>query len=114
MKFRLIAVVIALLAVAVGPAIAQDVPTITISTWAGVDEAAEFQEILDEINANTTEYQIVHQPIPADYYTVVQTQLAAPGTGADMYWMDQNNMALKAEGVFMDVSDCLADSEAGT
>ena len=115
MKFRLIAVVIALLlAVAVGPAIAQDVPTITISTWAGVDEAAEFQEILDEINANTTEYQIVHQPIPADYYTVVQTQLAAPGTGADMYWMDQNNMALKAEGVFMDVSECLAGGEAGT
>lgn len=113
MKIRLIAVMLALLLVS-GVALAQDVPTITISTWAGVDEAAEFQEILDEINANTTEYQIVHQPIPADYYTVVQTQLAAPGSGADMYWMDQNNMALKADGVFMDLSECLADAEPGT
>lgn len=112
MRLRLIS--IALLIIAVSPAIAQDVPTITISTWAGVDEAAEFQEILDEINANTSDYQIIHQPIPADYYTVVQTQLAAPGTGADMYWIDQNNMALKAESVFMDVSDCLAGSGAAT
>lgn len=114
MKLRLIAVATALLFTTLAPAIAQDAPTITISTWAGVDEAAEFQEIIDEINANTSEYQIVHQPIPADYYTVVQTQLAAPGTGADMYWMDQNNMALKAEGVFMDLSECLADSAPET
>jgi len=114
MKFRLLALLLVVLAVAVGPMLAQDVPTITISTWAGVDEAAEFQEILDEINANTTEYQVVHQPIPADYYTVVQTQLAAPGTGADMFWMDQNHMALASEGVFLDLSECLADAEPQT
>ena len=114
MKFRTIAYAMLLLLCVVGPAVAQDVPTITISTWAGVDEAAEFQVILDEINASQSEYQVVHQPIPADYYTVVQTQLAAPGSGADMYWIDQNNMALKADGVFMDVSECLADAEAGT
>ena len=83
MKLRLIAVAIVLLMTTLGPAIAQDMPTITIATWAGVDEAAEFQTIIDEINANSTEYQIVHQPTPADYYVVVETQLAAPGTGAD-------------------------------
>ena len=114
MKMRFVVVAVALMLCALGPAMAQDAPIITISTWAGVDEAAEFQEIIDEINANTTEYQIVHQPIPADYYTVVQTQLAAPGSGADMYWMDQNNMALKAEGVFMDLSACLANAEPGS
>jgi multiple sugar transport system substrate-binding protein len=113
MKFRLFALMLMLCAVAVAPTLAQDVPTITISTWAGVDEAAEFQEIIDEINASTTEYQIVHQPIPADYYTVVQTQLAG-GTGADMYWMDQNNMALASEGIFMSLDECLAGAEAGT
>ncbi|MBC8170208.1 MAG: extracellular solute-binding protein, partial [Anaerolineae bacterium] len=67
-----------------------------------------------KINANTTDYQIVHQPIPADYFTVMQTQLAAPGTGADMYWLDQNQMALKSEGVFMDLTECLAASEPAT
>lgn len=93
---------------------AQDKVTITISTWAGVDEAAELQGLIDEINANTDEYEIVHQPIPADYYTTVKTQLAAPGTGADMYWMDQNNMALDSEGVFMPLNDCLADAAPGS
>lgn len=105
---------IALLIVAALPTIAQEPVTITISTWAGVDEAAELQELIDEINANNTDFQIVHEPIPADYYTTVKTQLAAPGTGADLYWMDQNNMALKAEGVFMGLNDCLADAEAGS
>ena len=114
MKFRLFALMLVVMAVAVGPSLAQDVPTITISTWAGVDEAAEFQVILDEINANNTEFQVVHQPIPADYYTVVQTQLAAPGTGADMFWMDQNHMALASEGAFMDLSECLASAEPQT
>lgn len=115
MKGRLLAAVcVLLLLIATVPALAQDVPTITISTWAGVDEAAEFQKILDEINANNTEFQVVHTPIPADYYTVVKTQLAAPGTGADMYWMDQNNMALAAEGVFMNLTDCLADAQPGS
>jgi len=106
----LIVLTILALALALVPVIAQEPAQITISTWAGVDEAAEFQTILDEINANNTEFQVTHVPIPADYYTVVKTQLAAPGTGADMYWMDQNNMALKSEGVFMGLNDCLADA----
>jgi len=108
------ALLIVLLVGAALPTIAQEPVTITISTWAGVDEAAELQALIDEINANNTEFQIVHEPIPADYYTTVKTQLAAPGTGADLYWMDQNNMALKAEGVFMGLNDCLADAEAGS
>ncbi len=59
MKIRLMASMLVLLLVT-GAVAAQDVPTITISTWAGVDEAAEFQTILDDINANTTEFQVVH------------------------------------------------------
>jgi multiple sugar transport system substrate-binding protein len=96
------------------PALAQDEPvTITISTWAGVEEAAELQEILDEINAESERFQIVHSPIPADYYTQIQTQIAG-GVGADMYWIDQNHMALAADGVFMGLTDCLADAAPGT
>jgi multiple sugar transport system substrate-binding protein len=95
----------ALLALSVGAALAQDPVTVRISTWAGVDEAAELQVLIDEINASQNEFQIVHEPIPSDYYTQVQTQIAG-GTGADLYWMDQNNMALAAEGVFYPVSQC--------
>lgn len=92
---------------------AQEPVTITISTWAGVDEAAELQVLIDEINAEVTGYQIVHQPIPGDYFPTVQTQLAG-GTGADLYWLDQNQMAIKSEGVLMPLTECLADSEPET
>ncbi len=96
------------------PSLAQSEPvTITMSTWAGVDEAAELQLILDEINASQSDYQIVHSPIPSDYYTQVKTQIAG-GVGADLYWIDQNNMALASEGVFLPLTDCLADAEPGT
>jgi multiple sugar transport system substrate-binding protein len=95
------------------PLFAQDVPTITISTWAGVDEAAELQALIDEVNAENTDFQIVHEPIPSDYYTQMKTQLAG-GTGADLYWVDQNNMPLAADGVFLPLDGCLAGAEAGT
>lgn len=90
---------------------AQEPVTIRLSTWAGVDEAAELQVLLDEINASQSEYQIVHEPIPSDYYTQVQTQLAG-GTGADLFWIDQNNMALASEGVFLPVDECEAVANA--
>jgi multiple sugar transport system substrate-binding protein len=114
MKRILAGVMIAFILVMALPVIAQDEPvTITISTWAGVDESAEFQTLIDEINANQTDYQIVHEPIPSDYYTQVKTQLAG-GTGADLYWMDQNNMALASEGVFLPIDDCVANAEPQT
>lgn len=97
----------------VGTAFAQEPVTITMSTWAGVEEAAELQEILDEINASNDAFQIVHEPIPADYYTTVQTQIAG-GVGADLYWIDQDNMALASEGVFLNLDSCLADAPEGS
>lgn len=113
-RFLVLSLVVLIALLSFAPLAAQDGPvTITISTWAGVEEAAELQLILDEINATTDAYQIVHEPIPADYYTVVQTQLAG-GTGADMYWMDQNNMALASEGVFMGLSECLSTAAPNT
>ncbi len=110
---RLFLSILLLLVIAI-PAVAQDEPvTITISTWAGVDEAAELQTLIDEVNAENTAFQIVHEPIPGDYYTQVKTQLAG-GTGADLYWMDQNNMALAADGVFLPLDECVAGAEAQT
>ncbi|MGQ9889029.1 MAG: ABC transporter substrate-binding protein [Aggregatilineales bacterium] len=114
MKRVLLPVMLALLVAALAlPALAQEPVVIRMSTWAGVDEAAELQVILDEINASQSEYRIIHEPIPSDYYTQVKTQLAG-NTGADLFWIDQNNMALKSEGVFMDLTECLADAEPGT
>lgn len=110
--FRTLLTSAALLLLAL-PLAAQEPVTIKISTWAGVGESAELQVLIDEVNAEQSAFQIVHEPIPSDYYTQVKTQLAG-NTGADLYWMDQNNMALASDGVFMALDSCLADSPAQT
>ncbi|MFN8376116.1 MAG: sugar ABC transporter substrate-binding protein [Anaerolineae bacterium] len=112
-RLFLVTIVGLLLLALVFPAAAQGPVTITLSTWAGVDESAELQVIIDAINASQSDYQIVHQPIPSDYYTQVQTQIAG-GSGADMYWIDQDHSALASEGVFMPLDECLANAAAGS
>ncbi len=104
---------LALLALSATLVAAQEPVTIRMATWAGVDEAAELNAILDEINASQSDYQIVQEPIPADYYTQIQTQLAG-GTAADLLWMDQDHMALAADGSFMSLNECVANAEPET
>lgn len=113
MKRYSIVMLLLALAMSVIVSMAQEPVTITMSTWAGVEEAAELQVILDDINASQSDYEVVHEPIPSDYYTQVQTRIAG-GVGADMYWIDQDNMSLAAEGVFMALDECVADAEAET
>lgn len=84
--------------------------TIRLATWAGVEEAAELQEILDEINANEDRFQIVHEPAPADYYTKMQTSLAGR-TAPDLFWLSQEHIAGYAQqGALLDITDCLASN----
>jgi len=112
MKLRHVLLILVVALLALGgftPTRAADKVTIRISTWTGVDEAAELQKIIDKINAANTDYEIVHQPIPSDYLTQVKTQLAG-GTAADLYWLDNENLALASEGVFMPLTDCLKDA----
>src|SRR5215216_550877 len=99
---------LALLALSATVVAAQDPVTIRMGTWAGVDEAGELNAILDEINANNTAFQIVQEPQPADYYVQAQTQLAG-GTAPDLLWMDQDHMALAADGSFLPLTECVAD-----
>ena len=85
--------------------------TIRITTWAGVEESAELQEVIDEVNAAATTFQIVHEPAPDDYYTKVQTTLAG-GTSADLIWLSQEWIAGMADqGALLDVNDCVAASD---
>src|SRR5215212_4933272 len=113
MNKRLFVLLLAILVIGmVVPAQAQSQPvTIRLSSLAGVDEAKELQGILDKINQSQTEYKIVHEPIPSDFYTQIQTQLAG-GTAADLLWIDQDHMSLAAEGVFLPLTDCLKNAPA--
>jgi len=101
---------LALLALSASMVAAQSPVTIRMATWTGVDEAKQLQAIIDKINASQTEYNIVHEPLPSDYYTQIQTQLAG-GTAADLLWMDQNHMSLAADGSFLPLTDCVANAK---
>ncbi len=100
---------LALLALSATMVAAQGPVTITLSTWTGVDEAKQLQAIIDKINASQTEYKIVHNPLPSDYYTQIQTQLAG-GTASDLLWVDQDHMSLDADGSYLPLTDCVANA----
>ncbi len=85
--------------------------TIRLATWTGVDEAKELQAVIDKVNAKSTNYEIVQEAQPADYYTKLQTNLAG-GTAADLIWLSQEYIAGYAQkGVLLDIGDRLAKDE---
>jgi len=91
------------------PTAAQGKVKITMSTWAGAGESAELQKILDKINAANNDFEIIHTPIPSDYYTQIKTQIAG-NTVADLLWIDQDNMSMASEGVFLPIDQCVASA----
>lgn len=81
-----------------------------LTTWAGVDESAELQQILDRINGESQTFEIVHEPQPAEYYIKLQTTISG-GQAADLMWLSQEYIPGYAErGALQDVSQCLASS----
>lgn len=99
---------------------AQAKPQVRLGTWAAVEEAAELQVVVDKVNAEATDFQIVSEPSPSDYYTKLQTTIAG-GTAPDLFWLSQEYVAGYASlGAILDLSDRLtsatpaATSVAGT
>ncbi len=66
--------------------------TITLATWTGADESAQLQAVMDKVNAAATDFQIVLQAIPSDYYTKLQTMIAG-NTAPDLMWLSQEYVA---------------------
>ncbi|MFP4344999.1 MAG: ABC transporter substrate-binding protein [Anaerolineales bacterium] len=86
--------------------------TVRLTTWAGVEESAELQEVIDEINAESETIMIVHEPAPDDYYTKIQTTLAG-GTSADLFWLSQEWIAgMASQGILLDITDYLEADDA--
>ncbi len=82
--------------------------TITLATWVGQSEGQELQGVIDKVNAAATDFQIVSQPIPSDYYTKVQTMIAG-NTAPDLMWLSQEYVANYADnGAIMDITDQVA------
>ena len=57
------------------------------------------------MNAAATDFEIVHQASPADYYTKLQTSIAG-NTAADLMWLSQEYIANYADnGAILDITD---------
>lgn len=87
---------------------AQEKTQVRLGTWAGAEEAAELQGVIDTVNADATTFEIVSEPQPAEYYVRLQTTIAG-GTAADLYWLSQEYIANYADnGALLDITDRLA------
>lgn len=83
---------------------------IKLSTWAGAEEAAELQEILDRLNSSSDTYVITQDSNPADYDTRLTTQLSG-NAGPDLFWVSASRGAqFAARGVMLDITDRLNKS----
>lgn len=86
---------------------AQEKTQVRLSTWAGVDEAKELQAVVDKVNQAATNFEIVSEPNPADYYTRLQTTISG-GNAADLFWLSQEYIAGYADrGALLDITDRL-------
>ncbi len=91
---------------------AQGKVQIRLATWAGQEEAAELQLVIDQINLASTTFEIVSEPNPADYPVKLQTTIAG-GTAADLFWLSQENVAGYADGgALLDITERLGADES--
>lgn len=85
---------------------------LTMSTWAGADELKQMQTIVDKLNANSKDYNLTIQSIPADYYIKLQTMIAAK-QAPDLMWLSQEYIPMYANlGAIEDITEkATADPE---
>lgn len=63
-------------------------------------------------NSEATDFEIVHEPAPADYYTKLQTTIAG-GTAADFMWLSQEYVAgYASRDALLDLTDLLGSVES--
>ncbi|MBA3378617.1 MAG: sugar ABC transporter substrate-binding protein [Chloroflexia bacterium] len=86
---------------------AQEKVQVRLGTWAAVEEATELQAVIDDVNAEATDFEIISEPQPSDYYTKLQTTIAG-GTAPDLFWLSQEYIAGYASlGAVLDITDRL-------
>ncbi|MDR0299095.1 MAG: sugar ABC transporter substrate-binding protein [Streptococcaceae bacterium] len=81
---------------------------IKIATWAGADEAKQFDKILATLNSKSKDYKITQTVIPgSDYYTKIQTMIAGQ-KAPDLMWLSQEYIpAYASKGALVDLTSDL-------
>jgi len=73
-----------------GDVSAQDKTTVRLTGWTSSDaEQKLFQQVLDDFSSKNADIDLKYEPIPSDYATKLQTDMAA-GTVADVFYVDSS------------------------
>jgi multiple sugar transport system substrate-binding protein len=101
----------ALLVSRAGHARAQDVPTVRLTGWTSSPVEQElFEQVLEDLRAAHTDLTLEYEPITGDYFTKLQTDIAA-GTVADVFYLnDLEAPDLMAAGQLLALDDYMAES----
>lgn len=85
------------------------------ATWAAGTELVEFNQIVDQVNADANgEYVIKTLSIPSDYYIKLSSKIAA-NNSPDFFWLTQELISKYAElGAVADITNQFNASEALT
>lgn len=72
------------------PVAAQDKTTVRLTGWTSSEQEQKlFQQVLDDFSAANPTIDLKYEPIPSDYPTKIQTDMAA-GTVADVFYVDSS------------------------
>jgi multiple sugar transport system substrate-binding protein len=90
---------------------AQDAPTVRLTGYTSSPVEQElFEEVLADLQAAHTELTLEYEPVPSDYFTKLQTDIAA-GTVADVFYLnDLQAPDLMAADQLLALDDYMAES----
>ena len=90
---------------------AQDAATIRLTGWTSSPVEQElFEQVLEDLRAAQPDITLEYEPITGDYFTALQTEIAA-GTVADVFYV--NDLAapnLMAAGQLLPLDDFMAEA----
>ncbi len=86
---------------------------ITIATPQNPEIVNQLKPIVDAINENSSSYQLRHVSIPGDFQAYVKSEVDY-GQGADIYWVNQQEMSLALQDNFQALNMCMAHEDRYT
>ncbi len=91
--------------------LAQDAATVRLTGWTSSPvEQKLFEQVLDELRAAHPDVELDYQPVTGDYFTKLQTDIAA-GTVADVFYLnDLEAPDLMAEGQLLALDGYMAEA----
>lgn len=83
---------------------------ITLATPQNPQLTMQLKPIIDSINENSSSIRLNHVPVPGNFQAYIQGEIAN-GSGADIYWVSQEDMSLALQDSFQALNMCMAHED---